>query len=87
MPGFITDIFALLCFVPLVRQLLLKRWLAKMAANNHRFNAFGSAGFNPATGNVYEHQGAARAEQESDEKGILIDQKPEPTAAPERKND
>src|SRR5690606_7472932 len=32
-PGFITDLLALLCFIPLVRGLLLKRWLAKVAAS------------------------------------------------------
>lgn len=86
-PGFITDILALLCFIPLVRHLMLKRWLAKMAANTQAFGTFGAGGFTRSSGNVYEHQGATRVDPEPEEKGILIDQQPESTSSTERKND
>ncbi len=86
-PGFISDALALLCFIPLVRRLMLKRWLAKIAANSQAFHSFSAGGFTRSTGNVYEHQGAANVEPESDGKGILIDQKPESTSSTERKND
>ena len=93
-PGFITDVLALLCFIPLVRRLLLARWLAKAAARGQAFAA-GSFGAGPgrgeftrSTGNVYEHQAAApQSELEQEGKGLLIDQQPEPPPKPERKND
>lgn len=86
-PGFITDILALLCFIPLVRHLMLKRWLAKMAVNTQAFGTFGAGGFTRSSGNVYEHQGATRVDLEPEGKGILIDQQPESTSPTERKND
>lgn len=90
-PGFITDLMALLCFIPLVRRLVLARWLAKIAARGQAFAAgsFGSGvgGFTRSTGNVYEHQGASQSEPEQKEKGLLIDQQPESPPKPERKND
>lgn len=84
-PGFLTDFLALLCFIPLVRQLLLKRWLAKMAVRASA-SGFYTTGFTPAgfkrdasaagRGNVYEHQGPVAREDESESKnqGLLIDQ-------------
>lgn len=86
-PGFITDILALLCFIPLVRHLMFKRWLAKMAANTQAFGTFGADGFTRSSGNVYEHQGATKVDPESEGKGVLIEQQPESTSPTERKND
>ena len=86
-PGFITDFLALLCFIPLVRHLMLKRWLAKIAANSQAFGAFSAGGFTRSSGNVYEHQGAAKVEPESEEKGVLIEQQPDSNPSTERKND
>lgn len=85
-PGFLTDLCALFCFIPLVRRLLLKRWLTKMAANSQAFSSFGG-GFTRSSGNVYEHQGATRVKPEPERNGILIDQQPESTSPAERKND
>ena len=88
-PGFITDFIALLCFIPLVRRLLLKRWLTKIAvaasagARARGFNAdFGANPFKPnpfnsADGNVYEHQDSPRKETDKARSGVLIDQQPE----------
>lgn len=86
-PGFITDFLALLCFIPLVRRLLLRRWLAKMAVRAKSFAAgtFASGGFTRSTGNVYEHQGAAN-QGADDRNGNLIDQQPD-SSPTERKND
>jgi UPF0716 protein FxsA len=93
-PGFLTDLLAVLCFIPLVRQLLLKRWLAKMAMRASA-SGFYTAGFTPAgfkrddttagRGNVYEHQGPAARDDESAPKhqGLLIDQPAD--ASPEDK--
>lgn len=90
-PGFLTDILALLCFIPLVRRLVLARWLAKIAAKGQAFAAgsfgAGTGGFTRPTGNIYEHQGTSRPEPEPEEKGLLIDQQPESPPKPERKND
>ncbi len=81
-PGFLTDVMALLCFIPLVRRLLLKRWLAKMAVRASA-TGFYTAGFNPeqfrrdpfaGQGNVYEHQGPVKTESDSSTTGLLIDQ-------------
>jgi len=82
-PGFLTDFIALLCFIPFVRQWLLKRWLAKMAVRASAAGFYG-AGFNPenfkrnpfgaSQGNVYEHQGASVRDKESKSEGLLIDQ-------------
>jgi UPF0716 protein FxsA len=95
-PGFITDLMALLCFIPLVRRLLLKRWLAKIAvsASTRGFNAAGFGAdpfkpgpFTPSTGNVYEHQGASKTEAGTANGGVLIDQQPETPAAKTPKSD
>jgi UPF0716 protein FxsA len=85
-PGFITDLMALLCFIPLVRRLLLKRWLAKIvvsaSARGFKTAGFGadpfkSGSFTSATGNVYEHQGSAQTDTDKAINGVLIDQQPE----------
>lgn len=95
-PGFITDFMALLCFIPFLRRLLFKRWLAKMAmtASARGFNAAGFGAnpfqqgpFNPTAGNVYEHQGPADKEADKTPSGVLIDQQPETPAPKEPKND
>lgn len=95
-PGFITDFMALLCFIPLVRGLLLKRWLAKVAASASArgFNAAGFGGesfksgpFTAPTGNVYEHQGPAQSDSDKTSSGVLIDQQPEQSSAKPSKSD
>lgn len=82
-PGFITDFLALLCFIPIVRRLLLARWMAKVVARARNFHATGfSAGhfrngpFGSSAGNVYEHHDD-RADAEEPKTGVLIDQTPE----------
>ena len=94
-PGFATDVMALLCFIPFVRRLLFKRWLTKMAGSGSGFssasfgaNPFQQGPFTPNAGNVYEHQGSARKEAGKDVSGgVLIDQQPEIPTQDERKND
>lgn len=95
-PGFITDLIALLCFIPLVRGLLLKRWLAKIAASasarGFKAAGFGADPFKPgsftsSTGNVYEHQGSAQNDSDKASSGVLIDQQPESSAPKTPKSD
>ncbi|MEN0038429.1 MAG: FxsA family protein [Cellvibrio sp.] len=95
-PGFITDFMALLCFIPFLRRLLFKRWLAKMAvtASARGFNAagfgtnpFGQGPFTSAGGNVYEHQGSTQQDANKGTSGVLIDQQSETPASKEPKND
>ncbi|WP_331344383.1 FxsA family protein [Cellvibrio sp. UBA7661] len=83
-PGFISDVAAILCFIPWVRKWLLRRWLAKIAANSQAFgaNPFASGVFRRTSGgyqegNVYEHQGPANTKSDPAEEAILIDQRPE----------
>ncbi len=94
-PGFITDFIALLCFIPFVRGLLLKRWLAKLAvsASARGFNTAGFGAnpfkaepFNSSTGTVYEHQGAQPKEGDSAKSGALIEQQPESPTSKAPKN-
>lgn len=95
-PGFITDLMALLCFIPLVRGLLLKRWLAKIAmtagARGFKAAGFGADPFRPgpftsSTGNVYEHQGSAQTDSGQATNGVLIDQQPESSPSKTAKSD
>ena len=94
-PGFITDILALLCFIPLVRRLLLARWMAKVAvrassgfhATGFGADPFQSGPFNASKGNVYEHQDSAQQDSEQSPSGVLIDQQPESPVTKEPKND
>jgi len=95
-PGFITDFLALLCFIPLVRRLLLKRWLTKIAVsasargfNTAGFNAnpFRPSPFNPAAGNIYEHQGTPHKDTDKTSSGVLIDQQPESPTPKDHKSD
>lgn len=99
-PGFITDFIALLCFIPWLRRLLLKRWLAKIAvsvsasARARGFNAAGfgadvfkSGPFNASAGNVYEHQDSTPTQADKAGNGVLIDQQPESPAPKTPKTD
>ena len=43
-PGILSDLLALLCLIPGLRQLLLRRWLTNLAASG-RFQVFGAANF------------------------------------------
>lgn len=95
-PGFATDLMALLCFIPVVRRLLFKRWLAKLAvsASARGFNAAGFGAnpfkpgpFTPTSGNVYEHQGSPGKAADKAGSGVLIDQQPESPAANKHKNE
>lgn len=99
-PGFITDFIALLCFIPLVRRLLLKRWLTKIAVSvsaGARARGFSAADFganpfkqgpvNPAAGNVYDHQGSPLKESDKAGSGVLIDQQPESPTSKDAKSE
>lgn len=95
-PGFITDLIALLFFIPLLRRLMLKRWLAKIAvsASARGFNAAGfgtdafkAEPFTAPTGNVYEHQGSSRAGADKEGGGVLIEQQPDTSTSKPPKND
>jgi UPF0716 protein FxsA len=98
-PGFITDLLAILCFIPVLRRALLKRWLSKITVNASA-NGFGGPGFDAnsfrrgdftaASGNVYEHQASANATEEGADipvKGLLIDQESITSERSDRKND
>ncbi len=85
-PGFITDALALLCFIPWLRQLLIKRWVAKMTVRAAGFaqqqSPFGRSPFGAdpfGAGNVYEHQGTAKSGADSSREGILIEQETAPS--------
>ena len=100
-PGFITDFLALLCFIPLVRRLLLARWMANVAVRAREFQASGfragpfqsgqSGPFGSSTGNVYEHQGSEHSHPEQPHAdqphiGVIIDQEPESSSSQEPKD-
>ncbi|MDF3013463.1 MAG: hypothetical protein K0Q78_1667 [Cellvibrio sp.] len=86
-PGFITDFIALLCLIPFVRRLLLKRWLAKIAvvasAGARGFSAdrFKADPFTSTNGNIYEHQGSPQTGPDKTNDGVLIDQQPQSSAS------
>lgn len=72
-PGFITDALALLCFIPVFRRLLFKRWTGKMGIHAAGFSQ-GRSPFNDSpvdrgAGNIYEHDGPGSTEHPS----LLID--------------
>jgi UPF0716 protein FxsA len=71
-PGFATDVIAVLLFIAPLRRILLKRWLNKFALKA----SFGSAGFGSPNqgGNVYEHKGPARP-PEDQASGRVLDHK------------
>ena len=82
-PGFATDVLAVLCFIPFLRRLVLKRLQAKFA-HTVNFNAASfSAHFDQGTaqGDVYEHQGDAHKgfDQNSapDAKGHILEHEPD----------
>lgn len=72
-PGVLSDVLALLCLIPWVRYWVLRRFLARLSTNA----VFYSQGFNYTGpgGNVYEHQGSARAQPT--EVDNAIDHKPD----------
>ena len=86
-PGFITDFIALLCLIPFVRRLLLKRWLAKIAvvasAGARGFSAdrFKADPFTSTNGNIYEHQRSPQTGPDKTNDGVLIDQQPQSSAS------
>ncbi|MFC3116443.1 FxsA family protein [Cellvibrio fontiphilus] len=95
-PGFLSDFAALLCFVPFIRRLMFKRWLAKMAIKTAT-SGFYTSGFRPghfhqdpfqnsdfAQGNVYEHQSSAHSK--SPKSGVLIEQSPDASESSGSKN-
>lgn len=68
-PGFLTDLLALLCFVPVLQRILLQRWLAKMAVQASaasfsftRFYRNDPSGGPFGGGNVYDHQRPASSD-------------------------
>lgn len=80
-PGFITDFLALICFIPWFRRLLIKRWVAKMTIRAAGFASQQSPfSRDPyGAGNVYDHDGTARTDANSQRGGVLIEQeKPQP---------
>lgn len=79
-PGFISDVLALICFIPWFRRLLIKRWVAKMTVRAAGFanqqSPFGRDPFNQGfgAGNVYDHDGSAHTDADSQRGGVLIEQ-------------
>ncbi len=80
-PGFITDALAILCFIPLFRRLVIKRWVAKMtiraAGFSRQQSPFGSSYY--AGGKVYDHDGAPGDGAHPKPDGLLIEQEPSPS--------
>jgi UPF0716 protein FxsA len=78
-PGFATDFIALFCFIPPLRNLLLKRWQAKFAqAGQFKASSFGGnfeSGF--TQGNVYDHQGAAKKADDPVTEGRILEHEPD----------
>ena len=60
-PGFASDVIAILLFVPMLRHFMLKRWLSRFTMPT----SFGAKGFGADEqhfgGNVYDHEGAAKS--------------------------
>ncbi len=58
-PGFITDLIAIFCFIPLFRRVLIGRWVAKMTVRAAGFTHRHSSNRNGENGNIYDHEGAS----------------------------
>ena len=76
-PGFITDLFAIFCFIPPFRRLLIGRWVAKMTAQAAGF-AQRHSSFNRSReeGNVYDHEEPSTTSQPPLEGALIEQEKP-----------
>lgn len=86
-PGFISDLIAIILLLPFVRNALVKRMLGKGNLMGFSMGGFGSAGFGMGGfkrganddvmgGNVYEHDGPANSSRDVKERNF-IEQKDE----------
>jgi UPF0716 protein FxsA len=82
-PGFATDLIAMLLFIPPIRHLLLRRWLSKLfrkaslgsvnfGGKGFGENSFGGAGFG-SSGNVYEHKGSTTPPGDAPSSGHILE--------------
>lgn len=55
-PGFATDLIAILLFIPPLRKYLLRRWVRKFTGKSSRASAGFGANDRHFGGNVYEHE-------------------------------
>lgn len=91
-PGFITDFIALLCFIPLIRRLLFKRWAAKMSFRPTNFSSrpdpFKASPFEQGSfgkGNVYDHDGSTQTNDGPAKKGGALIEQDQATDTPDSK--
>lgn len=75
-PGFATDLLALVCFIPPLRRLLFKRWLGKMVSASASFTA-SRAGRASFTGHVYEHQDSTKSADDMPTTGRILEHEPD----------
>lgn len=73
-PGFATDVLALVCFISPLRRLLLKRWLGKMVSAGAAFTATRARG--DFRGHVYEHQGSTKPVDDAPATGRILEHEP-----------
>lgn len=74
-PGFATDALALICFIPLVRSFLLKRWLAKMVTASAAFTVNNAR--RGSSGHIYEHQGSRESTGDIPASGRILEHEPD----------
>jgi len=74
-PGFATDLLALVCFISPLRRLLFKHWLGKMVSASAAFTATRSRG--SFTGHVYDHQGSAKSADDIPATGRILEHEPD----------
>lgn len=77
-PGFATDLLALVCFISPLRRLLFKRWLGKMVSASAAFTA--ARGRGSFTGHVYEHQGSTKPVDDAPASGRVLEHEPDKKA-------
>lgn len=75
-PGFATDILALICFIPVLRRLLFNRWVLGLVMDKRVFSAHNpqQTGFR---GRIYEHQGDSRSSREREVSGQVLEHEPD----------
>ncbi len=97
-PGVLSDLLALVCLIPSLRHLLLRRWLSRLASSG-RFQVFGAANFQRShfeaesfkadgfdAGNVYEHQGPARVDESAPSEPVATLEQPASDSQSPRKD-
>ncbi len=79
-PGFATDVLAILLFIPPIRKSLLKRWVSKFAFKSPFSSAKFGANDQNFGGNVYEHERDINPKSDTKErliKGEILEHNPD----------